>query len=162
MLVPEELQPGDLLFYKPTDFIGWLIAVKTWAMLSHVECYVGHGQVIAARPSGVDLYPERFDTSLRYVRRPVLSPGKRFDVQGANAAVRHMLGKPYQYSGLFRFYAPWHDKHKATRICSSVATVWLRGGGCEPFNPTVTADDVSPSMLNQTNDLTTVWESMDG
>lgn len=159
MLVPEELQAGDILLYAPTDWIGWIIACKTWTMLSHVEVYCGNGRVVAARPSGVDIYRERIDPSLRYVRRPVLGPGVRFDIKGAMAAVKPMLGKPYEYAGLFKFYAPWHDRHKATRICSSVATVWLRGGGCEPFNPTVTADDVAPSMLLQTNDLSTVWES---
>lgn len=158
MLVPEELHAGDLLMYSPTDWIGWLIAIKTWTLLSHVECYCGNGRVVAARPAGVDLYDERIDESLRYVRRPVIGPGKQFDIQGAMVAMKSFLGKPYQISGLFRFYLPWHHRHKATRICSSVATVFLRAGGCEPFNPSIKADDVAPSMLLQTNDLCTVWE----
>lgn len=161
MLVPEELQPGDILLYSPTDWIGWIIAVKTWTALSHVECYLGNGKVFAARPEGVRIFKERIDTSLRYVRRPVLGPGQQFDLAGAMASVSDMMGKDYQESGLFRFYKPWHTRHQATRICSSAATVWLRGGGCEPFNPTVTADDVAPSMLLQTNDLLTVWERLD-
>lgn len=159
MLVPEELQIGDILLYKPTDWIGWMICCKTWSMVCHVECYCGNGKVVAARPGGVDIYPERIDRSLRYVRRPVIGPGARFNISGAMNCIHHMLGKSYQVSGLFKFYLPWHHRHKATRICSSVATVWLRGGGCEPFNPSIPADDVAPSMLLQTNDLATVWES---
>lgn len=141
----------------PTDWLGFLICLKTWAMLSHVECYVGNGRVVAARPQGVDLYPERIDKHLRFVRRPVIGQGCQFDTQGAMQAVKPMLGKPYEIGGLFSFYLPWMHRHRATRICSSVATVFLRGGGCEPFNPDFDADDASPAQLYQTNDLSTIW-----
>lgn len=157
MLVPEDLQGGDVLLYAPTDWVGWLIAIKTWTMLSHVEVYAGAGKVIAARPRGVDFYTERLDYSLRYIRRPVIGPGMQFDLKGGLAAVHGMLGKPYEVAGLLRFYLPWHNRHKATRICSSVATVFLRGGGCEPFNPELNPDDVSPAQLWQTPELTTIW-----
>lgn len=123
MLVPEELQVGDVLLYSPTDWIGFLISIKTWCMLSHVEVYCGEGKVVAARPQGVDVYPKRIDHSLKYVRRPVIGP---FNLDAAMTAVKPFLGKPYEVAGLFRFYLPWHHRHKATRICSSVATVFLR------------------------------------
>lgn len=159
MLVPEELLPGDVILYSPTDWIGWLIALKTWVALSHIEVYLGRGKVVAARPQGVDVYDPRIDDSLRYVRRPVIGAGVQFNADAALESIKYMLGKPYQVSGLFKFYAPWHHRHKATRICSSVATVFLRGGGCQPFNPAVHADDTTPSMFFQTPDLLTIFDS---
>lgn len=158
MLIPEELQAGDVLLYAPTDWIGWIICFKTWTMLSHVEVYCGNGRVVAARPKGVDVYPERIDESLKYVRRPLLKHGKRFDIKAAMEAVKPMLGKPYEVAGLFSFYLPWMHRHRATRICSSVATVFLRAGGCRLFNPDLDPDDVSPAQLWQTNDLTTIYD----
>lgn len=159
MLIPEELQSGDVLLYRPSSLIGLLICIKSWTMLSHSEIYYGQGKVIAARQSGVDIYDERIDKHLRFVRRPVLSPGKQFDVAGAYKAVQPMLGKAYEIRALFDFYLPWKRHYHANRICSSVVTVALRGGGVEPFNPKVDADDIAPAQLWQTPELTTVWES---
>lgn len=156
MLVPEELQPGDVLLYGPSDPFGWLICIKTWTMLSHCEVYLGRGQALAARPEGVNIYSERIDKYLKYVRRPIMHPGT-FDKESAYKSVMQMIGAPYEIAGLFSFYLPWMHRHRATRICSSVVTAFLRGGGCEPFNPSLDADDVSPAQLWQSGKLDTVW-----
>lgn len=158
MLVPEELRAGDVLLYSPSSWIGWIICLKTWCTLSHCEIYYGQGKVIAARQQGVDIYDERIDRYLRFVRRPVLV-SKPFDVASAYKAVMPMLGKPYDIKALFDFYLPWKRHYHANRICSSVVTVFLRAGGVEPFNPKVDADDIAPAQLWQTPELTTVWES---
>lgn len=150
---PDDLRPGDILFYSPSDLVGVLIAIKTWTWLSHVECYIGRGRVIAARASGVKVYGERIDKHLVAIRRP-----DRFNLLEAHIAVGPMLGRPYEYAGFFSFILPLYHRRQASRICSSVATVFLRGGGCEPFNPELDADDVSPAQLWQTPALTTVWE----
>ena len=34
---PDDLRPGDILFYSPSDLVGVLIAIKTWTWLSHVN-----------------------------------------------------------------------------------------------------------------------------
>lgn len=156
--MPVTLEAGDVLLYSPTDFMGILIAIKTWTWLSHVETYLGNGRVIAARPSGVDLYEERIDRSLRFIRRPIMAPGVQFNTDGAMQAVKSFLGQPYEIAGLFSFYLPLMNRHRATRICSSVATVFLRAGGCQLFNPELCPDDVSPAQLWQTNDLLTIWD----
>lgn len=156
MLVPEELRPGDILLYSPSDWMGMLIAIKTWTMLSHVEVYAGRGMCFAARPQGVDLYRERIDKYLRFVRRPVMN-GKSFDLQTALDTMRPTMGQPYEICGLFSFYLPWMHRHRATRVCSPQATAFLRAGGCEIFNPDLDADDVSPAQFWQTPHATTVW-----
>ena len=153
MNTPKDLRPGDVLLYAPSDLLGVAIAIKCWTWLSHVECCIGNGQVIAARIQGVDIYRERIDEYLVCVRRPF----KQFNLVGAIAAVKPMMFQKYEVSGLFEFFAPLRHKAHATRICSSVATVFLRGGGVEPFNPNVAPEDVAPAQLYQTAELNTVW-----
>jgi len=153
---PDNLLPGDILLYKPSDLMGILIAVKTWAWLSHVECYVGGGRVIAARIQGVNVYAERVDKYLVAVRRPKTSD---FDIGGAWKAIESMMGKPYEVSAFWEFFNPMIHRYRASRICSSVATAWLRGGGCQPFNPEFEDSDASPAQLWQTPELDTIWEA---
>lgn len=154
--LPQDLQSGDILLYSPSDIFGLLIAIKCWTMLSHVEIVVGRGMVFAARPTGVDLYKERLDKYLRFIRRPVMH-GKAFNAEGAFEAIRQSLGAAYEIGGLLSFYLPWMNRRRATMICSSVATVYLRAGGCELFNPDLDPDDVSPAQFWQTPHATTIW-----
>ena len=155
MNVPDDLQPGDVLFYRPSSLVGVFIAFKTWTWLSHVEAYIGRGRVIAARTQGVNVYVERIDKSLVAVRRPIV---KKWDASGAYHAVSSLLNKPYDVSAFWAFFNPFLHHYHSSRICSSVVTLWLRGGGCEPFNPAVSEDDIAPAQLWQTDELNTVWE----
>ena len=153
MKVPEELMVGDVLFYKPSSLVGYAIAVKTWTFLSHVEGYCGGARVIAARPEGVNIYKERIDKYLVCVRRPMKQP---FDLGAAWNSIHELMG-PYETAGFLAFFSPLAKHKEATRICSSLITRWLRGGGCEPFNPAMQAADVSPAQLWQSPELNTVW-----
>ena len=153
---PDDLRGGDILLYKPSDLVGVLIAIKTWTWLSHVECYLGGGRSLAARIQGVNVYTERVDKYLVAVRRPKVQP---FDLGKAWAAVAPMIGQPYQVAGFWEFFDPFMHRYHASRICSSVATQWLRGGGCEPFNPEFDDADASPAQLWQTPELDTIWEA---
>lgn len=157
---PVELQPGDILLYSPSSLVGWLIAIKTWTMLSHVECYIGGGRVIAARLEGVNTYRERIDKYLSYVRRPTMPAGVVFDSAGAWNAVHQMLGTDYDIGAFEEFFNPWCKHRHASRVCSTVASKWLRGGGCQPFNPDISDDDISPAQLLQTGLLITVWKKL--
>lgn len=150
------LEPGDVLFYSPSDLIGWIIAVKTWTKISHVEAYIGSGRCISARPQGVNVFGERIDKCLCCVRRPLMT--KQFETRKAWEAVFPFLGKPYGWTSFEEFFNPWCRHRHASRICSSIVTTYLRGGGCEPFNPDLSADDVSPAQLWQSPNLITIWE----
>lgn len=136
--------------------MGWIIAIKTWTLLSHVECYEGRGRVIAARLEGVNVYEQRIDKYLSFVRRPVMD-GRQFDVSGAWAAVQKYIGTPYDIGAFEGFINPWCKHRHASRVCSTIAAMWLRGGGCEPFNPDMSANDASPAQFWQTPMLSTIW-----
>ena len=43
------LLPGDVMLYRPSGVFGWLIRVKTWHPISHVEVHCGGGQSFASR-----------------------------------------------------------------------------------------------------------------
>lgn len=150
------LEPGDVMLYSPSDVVGLLIALKTWTWLSHVEVYIGQGKAISARPQGVNVFGERIDKHLVCVRRPLIM--EPFNKENAWKAVSPMLGMSYEWTAFESFFNPWCKHRHASRICSSVVTVYLRGGGCEPFNPDMSADDVSPAQLWQTSGLITIWE----
>lgn len=153
--IPDFL-PGDVLFYSPSDVVGLLIAVKTWTWLSHVESIWdiqdNKHEVVAARISGVNTYPIRIDKHLVAIRRPV-----RFNKLEGHLSVNLQLGQSYEVSSFERFFNPWAKSWHISRICSSIVTAYLRGGGIEPFNPQVSADQIAPAQLWQTPVLRTIW-----
>jgi len=147
-----DLLPGDVLFYSPSELVGLLIAIKTWTWLAHVESVWRDDDVVAARINGVNIYSARVDKHLVCIRRP-----HSFNVKNGHEAIRPFLGTPYEISALERFFNPWSKHRKASRICSSIVTLYLRGGGIEPFNSRVDADEIAPAQLWQTGVLETIW-----
>jgi hypothetical protein len=154
---PSILKVGDVLFYTPSDLVGYIIGIKTWTWLSHVEVYIGGGKAIGARIGGVNIYDLRIDKHLRYVRRPLMNGNGPFDAMKAFSAVADTLGRPYNIGAFESFFNPWSKSRHSNRICSTNVTAYLRGGGCEPFNPDLDPDDISPAQLWQTPHLETIW-----
>jgi hypothetical protein len=84
------LKPGDVLLYKPKGLFGWLIRVKTWHKIAHVECYVGDGLSVASRDGkGVGKYPLR-SSELAVVCRP--KPGDCAQLEARDGVVRDAEG----------------------------------------------------------------------
>lgn len=162
----ENLQPGDVLFYKPAGLFGRLITLKTWADYSHVELYVGgkfHPTPIWASrdpkrwfpwPSGggVNFYPFRADVVL--VRRPTHPVNFDALMDFATATV----GQKYDWLGLLKFFRI--NKGKADRMfCSEAVTRILRIATGEQLFSHLDADAVSPGMLAWTPELEDVWRA---
>lgn len=126
--LPNSLQPGDVLLYKPKGFFGWVIRLKTWHPIAHVEVYMGDGTSAASRDGqGVGRYPWR-NTELAYVLRP----GVPFDVGKANAYIDSMVGTRYGWWDLLNFTG-WKVDTKGI-VCSPFATELLRAAGVPVFN----------------------------
>ncbi len=122
-------QPGDVLLYRPAkrSIFGWLIAVKTWNQISHVEVSIGGGESVASRDGqGVDRYPER-TSELVHVLRPTVP----FDLAAALAWFEGQRGQPYGWLDLAAFMG-WTGDAKGV-VCSPFATMFLRAGGIDPF-----------------------------
>jgi hypothetical protein len=122
------LRPGDAILYKSKGFYGWLIALKTWHHVSHVEIYMGFGLSAASRDKiGVGLYPLR-TSELEYVWRP----HGIFDAPKALTYVNKHKGEPYGWLDLLAFVGLKTDGKGI--VCSPFATDVQRSGGIDPFN----------------------------
>lgn len=123
------MQPGDVLLYRPSGKFGWLIAVKTWNRISHVEVAVSAHEAVASRDGlGVGRYPLR-TAQLAHVLRPV----PPFDLAAAlRWFAREADGQPYGWWDLAQFMGL--NVNARGVICSTFATQFLRAGGLDPFN----------------------------
>jgi len=128
MIKRELLQAGDVLLYRGTGVYGFVIRVKTWHQIGHVEVYHGHGVSAASRDGqGVNIYPLREDKLCN-----VLRPNVPFRVSAADRFVASMRGTPYGWWDLANFTG-WHVDAKGI-VCSPFATLDLRAGGVPVFN----------------------------
>lgn len=131
------LQAGDVLLYRGSGLFGWLIRLKTWHDVGHVEVYVGHRQSVASRDGkGVDLYPLR-TAGLITVCRPKLP----VDVLAGLTWFHGMRGTPYGWLDLANFLGLTVDKRGI--VCSPFATLFCRAEGLDPFNGEP-ANDIAP------------------
>jgi hypothetical protein len=147
------LRPGDALLYRPSDFVGVCIALKTWTWLSHVEVYDGHCMSMAARSSGVNRYPTRTD-HLAYVLRP----RARIDFPRAERWFNDTArGQGYDLKGFLCFYLAAKHGERNRMFCSEFATRWYRKAGMDPFSQWIDADHVAPAQFLQSAMFHTVW-----
>lgn len=137
------IEPGDCLLYRPKGKFGWIIAMKTWHQITHVEVYIGNGQSVASRDGiGVGLFSWR-DTELAYILRP----NKDFQIPPAmDAFYRKYRGQGYDWLGLLRFSmrSPVDKvRFNNKQFCSEFATRFYREGLLDPFNGE-DADAIAP------------------
>lgn len=150
---PSILLPGDCLLYRPASFFGWLIALKSWTKVSHVELYEGAGLSVASRDGvGVGRYPLR-TKGLAYVRRPT----QRLDLVTASKWFETVKGEKYGWSILLCFLLATERGRKDQMVCSQFATRYYRKAGFDPVAPEIDADHVAPSEFLQSVGLATVW-----
>lgn len=120
-------QPGDCLLYTPAGAFGFLITLKTWHAISHVEVYDGEGYAWASRDGlGVARYPHRED-HLAGVYRPI----PPFDLAAGRAYAQRMIGTPYGWAELLAFVGI--SVRGSGVFCSQFATAWYRAAGLDPF-----------------------------
>jgi hypothetical protein len=137
------IEPGDCLLYRPKGIFGWVIAMKTWHKIGHVEIYVGSRQSVASRDGiGVGLFSWRASELCA-----VLRPNKNFQMLPAlDIFNRKYRGQGYDVMGLFRFEmrAPVDKvRFNNKQFCSEFATRFYRAGLLDPFNGE-DADAIAP------------------
>jgi hypothetical protein len=148
------LRPGDALLYRPSSLFGWVIAVKTWTKVSHVEIYVNEERVVASREKrGVDIYPMR-TSGLCAVMRPFMQP----DISRAMEwFYSHAKGQGYDYLGLLCFTLAVSHGQKKKMFCSEFATRFYRKGKVDVAAPHFDADKIAPGFMLMTPALEVVW-----
>jgi hypothetical protein len=136
------LRAGDVLLYRPKGVFGWIIAIKTWHSVAHVEAWNGKQAVASRDGIGVGYYPFRRSDLCAIVR-----PRRQFNIKTANYQFEsNWRGQGYDWFGLLRF--AWRAPVDATKFnnkqfCSELITRWLRAGGLDPFNGE-DADAIAP------------------
>ena len=144
MKVQDFLLPGDNLLYKPKGLFGYIISVKTWHKVAHIEVYVGKGQSVASRDGiGVGIYPLRTD-GLIYVLRP---KEPFLLIAAMDTFRRQYQGQGYDWLGLLRF--AWRQPVDPVRFnnkqfCSEFATRFDRDGGLINLFNGEDADAIAP------------------
>jgi len=162
------LEPGDCLLYSSGGPLPWLIKIKTWSPVSHVEVYRGGAKSIAARKEGVRTYDLRRD-GLFAILRPLDGPLDLtrslawFDEPFNQATHSGVTGQRYDVWGLFRFFTIGKQSEDK-QFCSEVATRFYRlaiakdGAPFHPFATRWDADLVSPGMFLASDEFWTAWD----
>jgi hypothetical protein len=146
------LRPGDVLLYAPSGFFGWLIALKTWEKVSHVEVYAGNRCSWACRDGkGVGFYPLRMK-GLKVVRRAA-----QFDHEKATAYFKTVDGQAYDWIGLAVFASLKQHGDKFKQWCSEFADNIHFDAGNDLFG-SYPSDHIAPADFLKTPLLSTVWE----
>ena len=149
-----DLRPGDCLLYRTTGTVGWLIRTKTWSPVNHAEAVVSGRLAVAARRSGIDIYP----IAARGLYA-ILRPTDPFDeVAAMEWFMAVARGQSYHLWGLLRFFNLGRTNTEThQQFCSELLTRWYRKGGFHPFGPCYDADKTSPGMFLSSPHFTTVW-----
>lgn len=152
-----ELRAGDHLLYKPSDFFGFVTAVKTWSPDAvHIEVYVGGGRSLASRNGlGVSRYPLRL-LGLSEVLRPIkpmnLDAGNEWFASKAD-------GQKYDWIGLLCFTLAVKQGAPNKMFCSEFATRFDRACGFDCVHPEYDADRVAPGTFLVLPDFEHVWSA---
>lgn len=149
-----DLRPADLLLYRPSDLVGWIIAVKTWSRFSHCEIYVGNDMAVGSRwPKGVQCYPLRKE-NLGAVLRPYSPPDMERGMQWFYSSA---TGQGYDLLGLLCFTLAVRRGHPRKMFCSEFATRFYRHARLNVIAPHWDADRVAPGSLLMTPAFEAVW-----
>jgi len=152
------LQPGDALLYFRHNFFSWLVALKTWTKVAHIEIYQGNGNTYASRDGiGVDAFHLQLDGLAAVVR-----PKQSLDWKAANLWFEtHARGQSYDWLGLLCFTLARRRGENGKMFCSEFATRFYRAAGLEPFNPRWPAVRVPPSFFLATPAFEVIWSDKD-
>lgn len=153
-----DLLPGDCLLYFQNSVFDWLVALKTWNKVAHIEIYAGQGKSLASRNGkGVDIYPVRFP-GLAMVRRPTIP--LNWD-KGMIWFYSTAKGQGYDWKGLLCFTLAVRQGSAKKMFCSEYGARQYRKFGLNICAPDYDADKIAPAQHLQTPSLDTVWKAPD-
>lgn len=148
-----KLQNGDALLYTPSGIFGWIIAMKTWHKVSHVEVYSGDGFSVASRDGeGVGIYNYRADGLCA-----VLRPNGFYHHEAAMRWFDTVDGQKYDWKGILVFSMAVRQGAQDRMFCSEFATRLYRAGGLEPFQTDEDADHIAPFQFLTSPRFDRIW-----
>ena len=153
LALPDDLLPGDHLLYFTHCPADWIICVKTWSSVAHIEIYDGNGMSLAARADGVNRYAFR-KQGLKIVRRPL-----HWDHAQARACFAQHQGERYDWLGLLCFTLAVREGSPNKQFCSELARNLGRPAGSLAFAPEWPGDKVAPGSYLMVGDFQTTYDS---
>lgn len=148
--------PGDCLLYWTDSFFDWLVTIKTWTFVAHVEIYKGLGLSMASRNGlGVNTYPLR-KKGLVMVRRPNPLYGM-YNASLGGSWFETVRGEKYDWLGLLCFTLAVKQGAQDKMFCSEFAKRYYPKAGVTVLADDWDADKTAPAQLVQTPALTTIW-----
>ncbi len=152
------LQRGDILLYSGRSLMSWLIRIKTFSPISHVELAVGDDTALASRDGeGVGTYLLR-EQDLAVILRPLV-PLTDFEWDALTRAHAGQRDLPYDWWGLFGFFAPRLGRDGPTKaFCSEHVARLFKLAGRPLFGVAYPSDKVSPGHFLASPLLETVWQ----
>lgn len=158
-----DILPGDCILYFGDGLFDWVIALKTWNKISHVEVALAPGLSAASRNGlGVNIYVFR-RSGLAMIRRPLKMPdiaaARKWLCQPYDPDTRTgILGQKYDWLGLLCFTMAVSQGSPDRMFCSEFATHFYRQLGIDAMASDYPADKVAPAQYEQSPAFTTVWK----
>ena len=155
---PDTLVPGDCLLYQGSSLFSWLIRVKTWSYISHVEVFIGNERALASRDGeGVSNYHLRLEGLVE-----VLRPTDAFDLDAGIAWYGTVKGRPYDWRQLFTFLKAGRRQleNEEAFFCSEFANAFYRKCGLFAFSRTYPSTAVAPGMFRASPHFEVVWTTL--
>lgn len=157
-----ELKPLDVCLYFTNCLVDWVIAVKTYSMIGHVEITWTPGTSVAARSGGVNQYAFRREGLMR-----ILRPNEPSDFQKAQEWFsKNAQGKRYNWAGLCSFDWPgdkqltlWSKFEKDRWFCSELGCDILRAAGTRPFADNWPSIKVPPALFESSPAFDIIWSA---
>lgn len=147
------IQPGDLLTYWSGDLFDWIIRIKTWHKIAHVESFVGNMQSVASRNGiGVGQFHLRTE-GLNGIYRPT----KGINLAKGWEYFKTVAGQGYDWFGLLAFTSFTNKGERNKQFCSEFLTNYYRECGLEPVAIQESPVEVAPFELAESPSFSLVW-----
>lgn len=150
------LNPGDCLLYSGTSFWSWVIRIKTWSKISHVEVYDGSDRSLASRDGrGVDRYPVRWKNLVAILRpKGIEQQGMDMGKQWFETKAR---GQAYDWIGLLCFSLAVSQGSRYKQFCSEFANRFYKHAGFTAFHPDWPSDKIAPGQFLTSPNFDWIW-----
>jgi hypothetical protein len=148
------LLPGDHLLYFTPCVADWVVCVKTWSPVAHIEVFDGEQMSLASRREGVNRYDFRAD-GLRLVRRPL-----QWDHIAARAYFDTVRGQSYDWLGLLCFTLAVAQGAPDKQFCSELARNLGRAAGSLAIDPAWPGDKTAPGSYLMIGGFETFWRNV--
>lgn len=143
------------MLYSEPSLVDWIIRVKTWSDVAHVEVYIGDGKSVASRNGiGVNKYALR-KQGLAYVLRPKAFVDMDVGLVWFNQDAR---GEKYDWLGLICFTLAVKQGSLNKMFCSEFAKRFYDESNFPALHSKWDADKTAPGNFLMSPNFDWIWK----